>query len=267
MKTNTYFRKNDEEDFPESLLQILMEGSLLYHVPYYYLLPGEMIKENELRFFQLDHNWVLAYLDGICSPGRNAAIDYQHDTDLLVEHYRQALEGQESVRRKLRKQSAKDTIQSVEKCSGFLLKSELVVDYRGLEFKGFDNYEGIHPLSILRIEKLGPDIIIALFHGNLKRLDIGQPPESIHFGFHQDEQGNLTKRLRDVEKGELYKDERFIDVVIKDPKLRVLDIEKTSKNIENGLGIEINSAIFALEMIQNAHTGVFTLEGKDDDNE
>lgn len=266
MKTNTYFKEDDEADFPERLLQLLMEGSLIYHVPYYYLMPSEVLQDNELRFFQIDHNWVLALLDGMCSPGRNAAIDYQHDTELLLEHYQRALEGQGNVRRKLRKKSVKDTIQSVGKCSGFLLKSEIVIDFRGLEFLGFDNYEGIHPLPILRIEKLGPDIMIALFHGDLKRLDIGQPPESMHFGCNQDDEGILTKRLRDISNGELYEDERCTEVVLKDSSLRILDIEKTSENMAQKLHVEIDSAIFALEMIQNAHTGVFTLEEKQDDN-
>lgn len=267
---STYFQQQMEEAFPDSLLQLLMEGSLLYHIPYYYFMPNDMISDNELRFFQIDHNWILAYLDGICSPGRNAAIDYEHDTELLVKYYRQALEQQENIRRSIRKEKAITIIQEIGKCSGMLLKGQLVTNFRGLEFNGFDTtgcVDEVHPLPILRIEKLGSDLLLALFHGDLKQLHIGQPPESLHFGCNQDGQGNRTKQLRDLKTGKLYENQEGIPFIMKPSALNIVDVVNMAELMEQRLGSSITSASFALEMIQNAHTGVFTLEEESHDSE
>ena len=97
-----YFEGLGTEEFPESVLEMLKEASLFYHVPAAYLFPvPDMLKKDSLNFFQVDHNWVLAMLDGICSVGRNASIDYSHDTELIVDIYRQALRENEQVRLKL----------------------------------------------------------------------------------------------------------------------------------------------------------------------
>ena len=116
---------------------MLKEASLFYHVPAAYLFPvPDMLKKDSLNFFQVDHNWVLAMLDGICSVGRNASIDYSHDTELIVDIYRQALRENEQVRLKLQDREYMDTGEQVpEVISGFLLNSVLTENFRGLEFR------------------------------------------------------------------------------------------------------------------------------------
>ena len=72
-----YFRfLNQEDGFPSSIEKLLMEASLLYHVPFHYLVPDmSMLPAETIRVFSVDYNWVLSYMDGIWSVGRNAGID------------------------------------------------------------------------------------------------------------------------------------------------------------------------------------------------
>ena len=204
----------------ESVLEMLKEASLFYHVPAAYLFPvPDMLKKDSLNFFQVDHNWVLAMLDGICSVGRNASIDYSHDTELIVDIYRQALRENEQVRLKLQDREYMDTGEQVpEVISGFLLNSVLTENFRGLEFRAYDQREGGEPLKALRIET-----------------------------------------VRDIEEGKL--GGRQAELVLKSKENRVIDVKASAARLEEAAGLQnMTSAEFALEMIQNAQTGVFTME-------
>lgn len=260
MKDEKYFEGMNKDDFPEVLMQLLKEASLLYHVPYSYLNPdSNLIQKEDLRFFQIDHNWVMAYLDGICSPGRNAAIDYTHDTYMLIEQYETALCEQQTVRQELRNTAIeRNAFQSVEPCSGFLLYSELVEDFRGLEFQAYSDTAGKKELPVLRIEKLGTCMMIGIFRGILKRLDIGQPPEGLHYGFICEKDRTLKKTMRNIDDGVLNGNQ--ITIPLKDTADRIIDVKQTAVAMKESLHHDITATEFALEMIQNAHTGVFLVD-------
>lgn len=254
-----YFDGLGTEEFPESVLEMLKEASLFYHVPAAYLFPvPDMLKMDSLNFFQVDHNWVLAMLDGICSVGRNASIDYSHDTELIVDIYRQALRENEQVRLKLQDREYMDTGEQVpEVISGFLLNSVLTENFRGLEFRAYDQREGGEPLKALRIETLGRQVLLGIFKGEIRRLEIAQPPEGLHFGFFT-EDGIMKKTVRDIEEGKL--GGRQAELVLKSKENRVIDVKASAARLKEAAGLQnMTSAEFALEMVQNAQTGVFTM--------
>lgn len=229
-------------------------------MPAAYLFPvPDMLKKDSLNFFQVDHNWVLAMLDGICSVGRNASIDYSHDTELIVDIYRQALRENEQVRLKLQDREYMDTGEQVpEVISGFLLNSVLTENFRGLEFRAYDQREGGEPLKALRIETLGRQVLLGIFKGEIRRLEIAQPPEGLHFGLFT-EDGIMKKTVRDIEEGKL--GGRQAELVLKSKENRVIDVKASAARLEEAAGLQnMTSAEFALEMIQNAQTGVFTME-------
>lgn len=260
-----FFQKTDFDDMPANVLQLLKEASLFYHVPYVYLAPGkESIGDDQLCFFQVDHNWVLALMDGICSVGRNASIDYSHDTEVIVQEYKKALLENQTVRQKLQGKEEKETDQDTEGgedfgiVSGFLLHSPLVDDFRGLEFSAYGQIEGGEPLTALRIETLGKQLLLGIFRGEIQRLEIAQPPEGLHFGF-LTEDGVLKKTMRNLSDGKLNQN----TVVIPQKSTaagRIIDIKGAAENMRKSLGqTEVTSAQIALQMIQNAQTGVFTI--------
>lgn len=265
-----FFRQTDFGDFPAGVLQLLKEASLFYHVPYVYLAPGkDSAGEERISFFKVDHNWVLALLDGICSVGRNASIDYSHDTEVIVREYREALSTNRTVRRRL--QGKEEEAGSGESgdpgiISGFFLRSALVEDFRGLEFLAYGQSEGGEALTALRIETLGKQFLLGLFLGEIRRLEIAQPPEGLHFGFFV-EDGMLKKTMRNLADGKLNQNTVVIPTKSA-PAGRIIDIRKAAENIGKSLGqAEVTSAELALQMIQNAQTGVFYADGPEDGNE
>jgi len=63
---------------------------------------------------------------------------------------------------------------------GFLLRSPLVRGWQGLEMKAIGLED--EPLTPLRIDRLSPEIMLCIFSGRLKSIEVRQPPEGMHFG-------------------------------------------------------------------------------------
>ncbi len=267
-----------ERNFPQSVKSFLADCCLLYHVPMIYLLPdSRMLGDETLRFFTLDTRWIRCYLDGSCSIGRNASVHYVNDASLLDSLFREVFHQAPAVRLKLqrREEEAVRYIESPAQMedgtpyySGFLLRSALVKGWRGLEFQAFsteDKIPGESPLTALRLETLGDELLFGIFEGELKRLTIEQPPEGIHFGFTRTEREGkevTVKRMRSLENGKLLKGTEA-ELMWKDRDLRVMDVTATKSNIERALSAtpgSFTSAEIALELIQNAYTGVFTIK-------
>lgn len=233
----------------------LTQLSLLYDVPFSYLVPSEkMMKLHELRFFWMNPNWVRSLLDGACSLGRNASIDYTCDTTFLKKIYDEAISQSVNVRRKLQCKEMIGGLEADAICTGFLLRSPLVGNWRGLEFIAYSDLDGKNQLKALRIETLSPEILLGLFSGEIVRLDIKEPPEGFHYGFSRSEDGLLSKCLRSLDKGELQTDLR---IPIKEYKNRVIRFSEVAADIKKSLFPEsmepANSAHIALEMIQNPY--------------
>lgn len=271
----TFFKGIKEEikpRFPDEVKEFLMEGSLLYHVPFWYLLPDqELLGEEELRFFWLDGDWLLHFLDGMCSIARNASIDYRHDEELLGSLFQEVMEENDAVRRKRQGKEELDGKEGGKACThtgekqkytGFLLRSALVKDFRGLEFQAYNDREGGEKLQALRLDTLGGNVLFGIFRGEIRRLVIGQPPEGLHFGMEltDTEKGRkAVKYLRSLNNGIL--NDREAEVALKEEgRFQCMDVKRTKDCIAAALGSSIQSAGFALEMIQNAHSGVFRIQ-------
>lgn len=229
--------------------------SLLYDVPFSYLVPSEnMLKLHELQFFWMNPNWVRSLLDGACSLGRNASIDYSCDTTFLKKIYNEAISQSVNVRRKLQCKERINGLDADAVCTGFLLRSPLVGHWRGLEFIAYSDLDGKNPLKALRIETLSPEILLGLFAGEIGRLDIKEPPEGFHYGFTRKEDGTLCKSLRNLDTGELLPD---LKISIREDKNRVIHFSEVAADIKQSLFPEskepANSAHIALEMIQNPY--------------
>lgn len=251
------------EEEESAFIKTLAEYSLLYEVPFPYLLPAEAYLEPEsLRFFTLDAGWIFSLLDGVCSIGRNTKYDYSHDNALILEAmqyaYQKAAQVRPELAGKTRRTEEKITIDG-SRIGGFLLRSRLVSDYNGIEMKGFDADK--KELPILRLEQVAPDILLGLYGGLVNRLRLIQPKESLHLGCR-------LSRLRDLKTGagnsalKLKRETEW--------KGRTLQVDALVENMKESLGTEghpiadeeFTSAELALELIQNALTIDFVLENK-----
>ncbi len=281
-------------EVPAEIIHPLAEWSLLYGIPYRYLVPHKnLLPPESIRFFHLDHNWLTAMLDGAMSLGRFFDTDFQCDSELInkiitqvylheleVRPKRQWKNGEELERLILERNASmckhfkvSQQYMSVEEAvcaentgflsTGFLLRSDLVKGWRGLEFRAYADPEGkTKPLTALRLETISHDVLLGIYIGKISCLEVMQPPEGMHMGFEHSPGGGYRKMLRNPENGALYDKEcLYADVIMRNEKYGVMDWNATAGQIHKMLPQipSVHSAYMALEMIQNPATGIVQL--------
>ncbi|MCI8210504.1 hypothetical protein AUC61_13265 [Pseudomonas sp. S25] len=156
---------------------------LLYGVPLGYLIPEPaMVPQESLRCFRVDRNWLRALLDGALSLGGDDPAREKSLRTVLIEN---ALQEVYKIRRSLIDESTgedgSDT--STDVISGFILRSRVVSAWPGIEVKGFSSADSTESLPLLRAENLTPDLLLCLFDGQMRRVDLIEPAESQGFNF------------------------------------------------------------------------------------
>ena len=248
------------DEILNGLTDYLGRLSLLYDVPFAYLAPTELLIPREnIRFFYYDTNWIRALLDGAFSIGRNASIDDAEDNMFLEYIITTALQNNVNIRRRLQgKEERKISEQEVrwKECTGFLLRSELVNNFRGLEFVAYGDAGEV--LTALRLETIGKEVLLGIYGGVIKKLEIKEPPEGLQFGFHQMD-GKRIKNMRNLSDGSIiYEDGKMVPVEVATKEYRVIDYKRTAQNIENCKSVfpeggkKVSSAHIAVELIQTA---------------
>jgi len=155
-------------DFPAQWFEELLA---LEHVPFHYLVPLEdMLPSESLRFFSVDLEWVRCLLDGAFSVGRTSSADLRRDHG--------------------KRQGG--VLPEPRACGGFLLRSHVVSGWPHLGVEAYTraiptgeaaNYvPSVPPARKLRMARLGEDILLCLFEGDVQAVDIHEHPEAIHFG-------------------------------------------------------------------------------------
>ena len=220
-------------DFPEQVSEWFTELLCLKHVPFHYLVPREeMLPANSLRFFHVDVNWLECLLDGAFSVGRVSSADLTQDG--------------------LARKDGK--VPNATTYSGFLLRSPVVSGWPNLEVEAYtqaipgDDYlpKDITPAKRLRFDRLGEDVLLCLFEGEIKTVDIHEHAETIHFGVDTGTDPTIiddyTKKLRNL-----------VDWTLGAPtKLTWKSNDKRTLNIQDlaTKGNANNSAEFGVTMIE-----------------
>lgn len=190
-------------DIPESLKGYADELRLLNGVPFPYLFSDLAdISEESIRFFNLDVNWTDALLDGAFSIGRVCAQDHVSD-QYMLKAARKGRNYQDTPRLKRMHSNHKDSLlQSMQKAgtlenatedytlvSGFVLRSQLVSRMKGLRVYGYDkngapkdDMDDGTPLTILRMDTIGDNLLLCLFHGQVYEIRIAEPKTGLRFG-------------------------------------------------------------------------------------
>ncbi len=256
----------EEGDLPEDLKTWFRNLSLFKGVPFNYLVPDErMLPPESIRFFQVNSLWVECLLDGAFSPGRVNSDDYARDAllDIPAE------------------------AELPPHVTGILLRSEVVAGWPHLLVDGYriapptgdtdQNYElddelpdpAINKLDLLDSRRLSENILLCLFDGEVKTVDIHQKPEALHCGFSFTKKVDNTVRyykyLRDAS-GDEDKDNPPIDIEWKDAEARVIDINAFSTTMRDQLEREIDNysaAAFAMQMMEGVQRVRFILQDQD----
>lgn len=223
----------------QTLYNWFNELNLLHYVPFNYLVPDESLLPNEsIRFFTLDNLWVECLMDGAFSIARVTEGDCQNDSkaDLPSAQY--------------------------PVISGFLLRSEVVSGWPALQVNASSDSlsesqmpDSTSPLTLLRMDTLAPDLLICLFDGQMKTVDIHLKAESLHFGFDRPfgEQTSFYKELKNLDTGAITSPLKTVDISWLNQDSRVVDINTLNSAIYTQLdqsASAFSSAQFALEMIE-----------------
>ncbi len=215
-------------EIPTDISSWFRDLSLLKGVPFSYLVPEEkMLPKESIRFFWVDGLWVECLLDGAFSIGRVTTSDQQ----------------------------SANPHQTV---TGFLLRSEVVSGWPGLQVDGY--HSNSQKLTLLRMDRLSANVLICLFAGEVTEVDIHQKPETIHFGLDKNQNsGSFYKRLRNSE-GQFNDNNRKIDEIPwKNPGKLVVNVQQLAQDINNVIHFNnFTSAHFALEAIEGVQMVKFT---------
>jgi hypothetical protein len=233
-------------DFPKQVGQWFDELLRLNHVPFHYLVPlEEMLPNNSLRFFHVDINWLACLLDGAFSIGRVSSADVSQDDESRKAGH----------------------VPTAATYSGFLLRSPVVPGWPHFGVEAYtqavravdgDLPKGVSPTKRLRFDRLGEDVLLCLFEGEIQTVDIHEHPETIHFGVDPGDDpskiSNYKKALRDKNSGSLGPPKELNWKSIDKRTLNILDL--ASK------GQALNSAEFGVTMIEGAEKVRFIKSGK-----
>lgn len=205
--------------------------SRLESLPFNYLVPDEaLLPVESLRFFRLDPLWVDSLLHGAFSIGS------------VISGSARPLAANRNI-------------------SGILLRSsvvsgwpDLLVDAYSTRHDDNDFHADATPLELLRMERLSPNVLLCLFDGLVKTVDIHLKPEAMHFGVDAatGEPPQFHKTLRDSEDGQETSGPP-LPVDWNDLQRRVLNISQLATDIGDAQkysGDQFTSAQFALEMIE-----------------
>ncbi|CAE6848267.1 hypothetical protein R69746_07232 [Paraburkholderia aspalathi] len=236
---------------------------LLKGVPFSALVPDErMLPVESLRFFYLDPSWIDAIVDGAFSIGRGGTPGQSNEIEALARGHQAA---QLSARRQRKNQRPHVAArleaagqQDLGIVTGCLLRSQLVSGWPLLKINGYSDTGGVNDLTPLRIERLSDEVLICLFAGELKRLDLHEPPAQLHCGAEWDGQ-QYTATLRYLTGDSLGQQIQggVIPVKIR-PDGQTLQAADTANAIQAGLTShdqtvdKFTSAEFAVEMVQGA---------------
>ncbi len=175
---------------PSSISAWLGRLFLLYGLPFEYMVPDpNMLPLEAIRFFQVDLNWVNRAIDGAATIGLNNSADVADYLLAFEQVAAEAARAAAATRQVLRGKPVDFTAAPVTQMAGFLLRSVVVENFPGMEVTGYADKERRQPLSLLRLERLSPAVLLCLFDGLPAVVDFLQPPEGLHFGSHQTADG------------------------------------------------------------------------------
>jgi hypothetical protein len=237
---------------PEAVAAWFNGLSVLSALPFNYLIPDErLLPAESLRFFWLDPVWVECLQDGALSVGRVTEADFVRD---------------QSLRSRLATRSGGRVV------TGFVMRSSVVSGWPDLLVEAYSERiedpafipSDKKTLPPLRIEKLSKDVLIGLFEGELKTLDVHQKPEAMHFGLdaQQGDSATYSKNLRNLDSG-AGDEELIIDAVPwRDGEKGLVDVVGLAEAMRGMLSQKsFTAAPFALQMIEGVQKVRFVSKG------
>ncbi|WP_298970546.1 hypothetical protein [uncultured Roseobacter sp.] len=273
---------------PPEILTFLAKLRMLEGVPFNNLVPDtELLPNESIRFFYLDRAWTDALVQGALSVATTNTIERGQ----LEQLYPQ-IEGEvDDAERQYRAPGGEPVLRGTAGVvTGFLLRSAAVAGWPGLHVRAYKNEPApndaeivpeSHPsrIKLLRLQRLSPAVLLALFDGIPKVLHIEEPRQGIQFGVNlkTSARGRTTATVpaRNVETGnyvnasgvekDLPTQAQQIPVSFRRGAAGVLDLSNTARsfaaatstNMSAGPNDPVSGAEFAMQMIRFPYRQVF----------
>lgn len=277
---------------PRNLRLWLARLRLLEGVPFGYLVPdAALLPPESIRFFYLDRGWTDALVEGALSVGTVTTADRA----ALEALYGVVREEVDEAERLLRLPNATPgaAVPSgpAGPIAGFLLRSRMVSGWPGLHVRGYavDNLRLDPPvddeavgeqhdvplrrLGLMRLERLAPAVLLALFDGIPQAIHIEEPRSGIQFGVDEGDangRAEATIKLRNQNTGERFEPARTVRVPFRRGSPGVIHMGALARRmlaqdptlndplVATGLNVPgLDASEFALQMLQFPFRSVF----------
>jgi hypothetical protein len=263
-----------EAEMPPYMESFLAHLRLLVGVPFDYLIPdSRLLPPESIRFFYLDRSWTDRLVDGAINVGKIGTREQAHHQ---AHHagVRQQVDLTERLVRKLQVAGAshgplldlaeaRRVAQSrgaAEVITGFLLRSSAVSGWPHMDVRAFDRVlpEGIEAageeatnsqLLTLRLERLSPSVLLALFQGVPRLVWCEEPHHGIQFGVN--ELGGQFFAVRRDREGNLIRNRDDIQVPVRSANRQVIAVKDLRDTMKKTRQDELNAGLNPTMVEQN----------------
>lgn len=267
---------------PRNLRLWLARLRLLEGLPFGYLVPdAALLPPESIRFFYLDRGWTDALVEGALSVGTVTTADRAALESLYGVVREEVDEAERLLRLPNATPGAAVPSGPAGPITGFLLRSRMVSGWPGLHVRGYarDNLRLDPPvddedvgeqhdapmrrLGLMRLERLAPAVLLALFDGVPQAIHIEEPRSGIQFGVDETDQNGRARAqvfLRNLATGERHEPRRPVQVPFRRGSPGVLHMGALARrmiDVDPALGPALDAAEFALQMLQFPYRTVF----------
>lgn len=203
---------------PPDILAFLAKLRMLSGVPFNTIVPdAELLPNESIRFFFLDRAWTDALVQGALSVSTANSVDRAQ-----LEKLYPTVEAEiDDAERRVRAPGGEELLGGTAGLvTGFLMRSAAVAGWPGMHVRAYRTEPGQHDeevlpeshasrIKLLRLERLAPAVLLALFDGAPSVIHIEEPRQGVQFGTRLSPGGNgrqvATVPARNVSSG------RYVD--------------------------------------------------------
>jgi hypothetical protein len=268
---------------PRDLRLWLARLRLLEGVPFGYLAAdAALLPPESIRFFHVDRGWTDALVEGALSVGTVTTADRGMLENLYGTVRGEVDEAERLVRMPGAEPGAAVPTGAAGPITGFLLRSRMVSGWPGIHVRAYavDNLRLATPidddavgdaqdipmrrLGLLRLERLAPAVLLALFDGVPQVVHVEEPRAGIQFGVDEVDQNGRARAevvLRNATTGERLSPRKAVQVPFRRGAPGVLHMQALARRMTAAaaadLGPALDAAEFALQMLQFPYRAVF----------
>jgi hypothetical protein len=191
-----------EAEMPPYMESFLAHLRLLVGVPFEYLIADpRLLPDESIRFFYLDRSWTDRLVDGAVAVGKIGSREQAHHQAQATK-VTGALDVSERIVRKLQRGGDFETQRSAafsgrpapaDLVTGFLLRSAAVSGWPHMDVRAYteriqepfdasSDTARNKQLPLLRLERLSPGVLFALFQGVPELVTLEEPHHGVQFG-------------------------------------------------------------------------------------